>query len=64
MRTGGAAPHRVSSNQQQEVIPADGCGPVRVIMCGPKQFLFPLREEIVGLSRNGYVDSFIELSHS
>ena len=32
VRAGEAAAHCVSTNQQQEVIPADGCGPVGVIM--------------------------------
>jgi len=32
VRAGEAASHRVRANQQQEVIPADGCGPVGLIM--------------------------------
>jgi len=32
MGTGEAATHRVGSNQQQEVIPADFGGPVRLVM--------------------------------
>jgi len=32
MGAGEAASHRVGSNQQQEVIPANGCGPVGLIV--------------------------------
>ena len=36
MRAGEAAPHRVIANQQQEVIPADGCGSVGLVVRCPK----------------------------
>jgi len=32
MRAGEAASHRVRANQQQEVVPADGGGPVGLVM--------------------------------
>jgi len=32
VRAGKAPSHRVGSNQQQEVIPANGCGPVGLVM--------------------------------